>query len=649
MDELLEQFLLEGRDLVAQASADFVALGQRADDAVAIDSAFRAIHTLKGSVAIFALHPAERILHAAEDLLERAKKSGAAIEPDALAALVACIDRIDHWIDDIERDGSLPEDAASVSDRLVAAFLTHSRDTMPSSPASAAPASPDESAWTMALLERQEAAHDGARALAAFRYTPDPDCFFRGEDPLAIAMAVPEILVLSVRPAGGAWPAHDAIEPFACTSILEGLSAADVETVRGALRLVHDQATVTAVDTRRDSGAALPERDGKSADMLRVSAARVDALADGLGELIVAVNAMAGLAETANGVDRVLAANVRAVQAGLEKVTGRLHRDVSAVRAVSLESALRRLPRLVREIAESLGKQVRLTIEGEELEVDKQIADAMFEPLLHLLRNAIDHGAEPPEQRLASGKVVECLISLRFKRAGDSVMAILSDDGRGIDPARIREVAVERGLRNRDEAEALSDAAALRLIFVPGFSTAETVTSVSGRGVGMDAVQAVIERLRGTIDVESALGAGTTFRMRLPVSALTTRLLVVEAGSGRYGIALDQILETVRIENDALKAVGSGQACVLRGRTVPVVSLGALLGDDAPDHPVARMLVTQAAGDRVAVRVDRFSERLDAFVRPSAGLLASVPGVTGSTLMGDGSVLLVLDLPELLA
>ncbi len=166
----------------------------------------------------------------------------------------------------------------------------------------------------------------------------------------------------------------------------------------------------------------------------------------------------------------------------------------------------------------------------------------------------------------------------------------------------------------------------------------------------MDAVQAVIERLRGTIDVESVAGAGTTFRMRLPVSALTTRLLVVEAGDGRYGIALDQILETVRVESDALKPVGSGEACVLRGRTVPVVSLGALLGGgNAPDNPVARMLVTQAAGDRVAVRVDRFSERLDAFVRPSAGLLASVPGVTGSTLMGDGSVLLVLDLPELLA
>ncbi len=156
MDELLEQFLLEGRDLVAQASADFAALGQRADDAVAIDSAFRAIHTLKGSVAIFDLHPAERILHAAEDLLERAKKSGAAIEADALSVLVACIDRVDRWIDDVERDGALPDDAASVADRLVAAFQTHADSGNPPSAGTAAPAAPEESAWVAALLRRQK-------------------------------------------------------------------------------------------------------------------------------------------------------------------------------------------------------------------------------------------------------------------------------------------------------------------------------------------------------------------------------------------------------------------------------------------------------------------------------------------------------------
>ncbi|HWW55863.1 MAG TPA: chemotaxis protein CheW, partial [Sphingopyxis sp.] len=337
------------------------------------------------------------------------------------------------------------------------------------------------------------------------------------------------------------------------------------------------------------------------------------------------------------------------VQARLEQVTARLHRDVSSVRAVPLESALRRLPRLAREIAGSLGKQVAFSVEGADIEVDKQIADTLFEPLLHLLRNAIDHGTEAAADREAAGKPAEARIMLRFRRSGDSIIAELSDDGRGIDPAAMRRLAAERGLIDVEEAAAMSDVAAQRLIFAAGFSTAREVTSISGRGVGMGAVQAVVERLRGTIDLESDPGGGTRFTLRLPVSALTTRLLVVETGRERYGVALDQVIETVRASRDELKPVASGHACVLRGRTVPVVSLGALLGAGESDDPVARLLVTQAGGERVALRVEGFAERLDAFVRPTAGLLAAVPGVTGSTLMGDGSVLLVLDLPELLA
>lgn len=489
-----------------------------------------------------------------------------------------------------------------------------------------------------------------AAPMTLFRYTPDTDCFFRGEDPLALAMAVPDLVSLRILPAGGAWPEAEVFEPFSCRSLVEGASTASEEAVRAAFRLVPDQVEIhAALPDENAEGAQLADRETRGTDVLRVDAARVDALADGLGELIVAVNAVAKLSEAAGSVDRALGAQLRAVQARLEQVTARLHRDVSSVRAVPLESALRRLPRLAREIAGSLGKQVAFSVEGADIEVDKQIADTLFEPLLHLLRNAIDHGTEAAADREAAGKPAEARIMLRFRRSGDSIVAELSDDGRGIDPAAMRRLAAERGLIEVEEAAAMSDVAAQRLIFAAGFSTAREVTSISGRGVGMDAVQAVVERLRGTIDLESDPGAGTRFTLRLPVSALTTRLLVVETGRERYGVALDQVIETVRTSRDELKPVASGHACVLRGRTVPVVSLGALLGAGESDDPVARLLVTQAGGERVALRVEGFAERLDAFVRPTAGLLAAVPGVTGSTLMGDGSVLLVLDLPELLA
>lgn len=647
MDELLDQFVLESRDLIAQAAADLATLGKRADDRTALDSAFRAIHTLKGSVAIFALVPAERVLHRAEDVLERARKGSVVLTAEALTGLVACLDRIDHWVDDMERDGALPPDAAAHADRLVAQLADEPLEAV--APDDRSQAEPVRDDWSKALIARESAAIGEANSvLTIFRYAPDADCFFRGEDPLSIAMGVPDLRSLQILPVGGEWP--EEIEPFACVSVLEGVSGADLEAVRTAFRLVVGQVEIAAIDPQRDVRQAdLPGREGGQTEVLRVAASRIDALADGIGELIVAVNAISALAREAEAVDRGLAASVRGLQASLAGVTARLRDHVGAVRAVALGSALRRLPRLAREIADGLGKRIAFKIMGEDVEVDRQIADALFEPLLHLVRNAIDHGAETPQERIAQGKPAECAISLRIRRDGDAIVATLADDGRGIDPARLRAVAVARGIIAQDEAAALSDRAALALIFAPGFSTSGEVTAISGRGVGMDAVRSVIERLRGTIEIESEPGAGTIFRMRLPVSALTTRLLVVEAAGDRYGIALDQIVETVRLEEAALRPVGTGLACVLRGRTVPVFDLGRLLGAREAGGGIARMLVTQATGDAVAVRVEGFAERLDAFVRPPAGLLAAIPGVVGSTLMGDGSVLLVLDLPELLA
>ena len=651
MDELLEQFFLEGRELVAQAMTDFTALAQRPGDRAALDSAFRAIHTLKGSVAIFSLVPAERVLHAAESLLEAARKGDGVLFPAGLAGLVATLDATDRWIDDLEQSGALPHDAASVAEALLARLTVERGDGPEKSTPPRAVKSGDLPVWTAALIARMETGdRPSGGLLTLFRYTPDPDCFFRGEDPLALAGAIPDLLKLQIRPAAEAWPEAHMLEPFVCTSILEGASGASVDVVRAAFRLVPDQVEVIAgpAAVAAESG-AVPDRESRGTDVLRVDAVRVDALADGLGELIVAVNSVSKLGDRVGAGDRELAANIRAVQARLEQVTARLHRDVSSVRAVPIETALRRLPRLAREMAEGLSKDVLFSIEGAEIEVDKQIADALFEPLLHLLRNAIDHGAEAPAERVAAGKSPQCRVALGFRREGDAVLVRLSDDGRGMDPAAIRRVAVARELVDADDAEAMSDAAALRLIFTAGFSTAREVTAISGRGVGMDAVQAAIERLRGTIDIESEAGVGTTFSIRLPVSALTTRLLVVEAGRERYGVSLDQVIETVRTEESELMPVASGRACVLRGRTVPVMSLGVLLGAEEVEDSVARLLVTQAGGERVALRVAGFAERLDAFVRPSAGLLAAVPGVSGSTLMGDGSVLLVLDLPQLLA
>ena len=639
MDELLAQFLIEGRDLVAQASDDFARLQRQPGDAAAVDNAFRAIHTLKGSVGIFPMGPAERVLHATEEVLERARKGAATLDRDTVRVLVACLDAVDRWIDQIEQAGALAPDA----ERVAAEALARLPGGVEQTPAG----SQEAPEWLATLLAREAAVVDSAaETLVAFRHTPDPECFFRGDDPLAIAAAVPELVALAILPAEGAWPALEAIEPFTCFSILEGLSAAPLSAVQAAFRMVPDQVSLHPIAPPSGERAAV---EGQASAMLRVEAARVDALGDRLSELTVAVNGFAPLATQADLVDEGLATRIRAVQADLERVSADLHRSVSAVRLVSLAPTLRRLPRMVREIAAGLGKQVAFTVSGEALEVDKVIADGLFEPLLHLVRNALDHGIEAPEARQFAGKPTEGQLRLTAARDGDAVQITLSDDGTGIDPARIRDVATARGLLAVEDAARLTDEAALRLIFAPGFSTARQVTEVSGRGVGMDAVQAAVERMCGTIAIDSKLGHGTAFRLRLPANALTTRLLVVEVGDDRYGVALDQIVETVRIDNEKLVPVGEGVACVWRGRAMPVLSLAVLLGGAEPPSPSAKLLVTRSGGERVALKVGAFAERIDAIVRPPTGLLASVPGVNGSTLLGDGGVLLVLDLPELAA
>lgn len=640
MDELLAQFLIEGRDLVAQAAGDLAALADDPRAPGAVDSAFRAIHTLKGSVGLFAMGPAEQVLHAAEDVLEAARKGGM-LDRGTIAALVACIDLIDRWIDEMEAAGALDAGAARDAAALLARLGRQEANAPPGA----------SQAWMADLAERRPAVLGAASGpLVAFRYTPDPDCFFQGEDPLAIVAAVPALVSLEILPAAGYWPVLAEIEPFRCGSVLEGISAAPLVDVAAAFRLVAHQVACHVLEHPSNPQPSEPDRsDALSTSVLRVEAGRLDALADGLAALIVATNALTPLAETAARTDGSLAASIRGAQAEIESRMAELQRSIARVRLVPLAPTLRRLPRMVREIADALGKPVNFAMRGEQLEVDKQIADALFEPLLHLLRNAIDHGIEDAATRAAAGKPEPGTVTLSARREGDAIVVTLADDGAGMDPQRLRDAAVARGLLTEAAARALSDAAALRLIFAPGFSTARATTAVSGRGVGMDAVQAAIDKLRGTIAIDSAPGQGTRFVLRLPANALTTRLLVVEAGGERYGVALDQIVETVRVGREALLPVGEGLACVLRGRTVPVLSLAALLGGAQDDAPHAKLLVTRSAGERVALRVDGFAERLDTVVRPPSGLLANLPGIAGSALMGDGSVLLVLDLPELAA
>jgi len=390
-----------------------------------------------------------------------------------------------------------------------------------------------------------------------------------------------------------------------------------------------------------------------AARTLRVDAGRVDALVALVGELVVARNALGHLAARAEAGEEAstLARAMRAADADIGRLATALHRNVVSLRLTPLSQVFRRFARPVREAARGLGKDVVLEVTGEETEADRGIVENLFEPLLHVVRNAVDHGLEDAATRRRGGKPEAGLIRIAAAQEGDGIVVSVVDDGGGIDPAFIRRRAVERGLRSAEAVEAMDEDAVTDLIFAPGFSTAESVGALSGRGVGMDAVRAAADRMGGRVSLESRVGLGTTVRLHLPQTIALARLMVVAAGGESYGIAMELIDAVVRRSRTAIQAVVGGNATVLRGRTVPVLRLADLLGHGGLSEagPEALLMAVRTGSDSIALEIDRIEDRIEAVVRPPTGLVGSIPGVAGTTSLGDGRVLLVLDPASILA
>lgn len=652
MDELFEQFMIEGRELISKATEDLMVLEEDLSDAGRLDSAFRAVHTLKGSVAIFDLAPMGVALHAAEDLLGAVRSAAEPMDLPVAQALLGCLDQCDRWMDVIEESGHLPlaapKDAVRIATGLVA--LTGAP------PAALAANRPIDESWLADLLQRHSGrlgeARSAGRPLIAVRYCPAPDCFFSGDDPMSFVSAIPELLVLDIR-AIESWPPLESFDPYRCNLLIELVTAASEADVRQLFRFIPDQVEIAEVAPLAgiEGQESLFTAGAEAQRTIRVDSLQIDRLLDLVGELVVTKNSFAHLAaHAAAGVEpKVIAAAIRAAQATTDRLVTDMHRAVMDVRMVPLDRQFRRLTRMVRELAQRLDRNVAFDVEGQETRVDKAVADALFEPLLHLVRNAVDHGIEAPELRQGSGKAPQGRLVLSARTLGDQILIEIRDDGAGIDPAKVRRVAGERQILSNERLEEMDDAAAIQLIFAPGFSTATAITDVSGRGVGMDAVKTAIERLGGRVSLASKLGEGTIVTLRLPATAALTTVLVVQVGEQRFAIPLDLVVETVRIPRSAIMPVGLGRAFVLRDRTLPLVELAAVLGIHAANETQdARILVIDAGQGRVGVAVDDFSERLDVMLRPMTGLLAHVPGVSGTTLLGDGSVLLILNLEEVI-
>jgi two-component system, chemotaxis family, sensor kinase CheA len=411
-------------------------------------------------------------------------------------------------------------------------------------------------------------------------------------------------------------------------------------------------------------GAAAPAPEGEvkfgrraedtflGAKSIKVDQAKIDRLMNLIGEMVVAKNALpylAGRAEEVFGV-RELSREIKAQYAVINRIAEEMQDSIMQVRMMPVSFVFQRFPRLVRDTSNKLGKEVNLVLEGEETEADKNIIESLGDPLVHIVRNSLDHGIESPEVRLAAGKPAAGTLTIRASQEADRVFIEIRDDGKGIDPELIKRKAYEKGVIDEDHLERITDQEAVNLVFAAGFSTAETISDLSGRGVGMDVVRTAIERVNGTVQLESEKGKGTRIRISLPLSMAVTNVMIVESNSQIFGVPMEAVVETVRVPRSAIRTIKKSMAAVLRGRIVPLKSLNVLLGLPAPqkanDEDELAVLVVSLGNESVGILVDDFHETVDIILKPMAGVLSGLAAYSGSALLGDGSVLMVLNMKE---
>ncbi|ESQ92628.1 chemotaxis protein CheA [Asticcacaulis benevestitus] len=408
-----------------------------------------------------------------------------------------------------------------------------------------------------------------------------------------------------------------------------------------------------------DKGSAQDERDASiRADpkqapsrILKVDQGKIDALMNLIGELVVSKNSLPFLARRAEEVhgSREMSREIKEQYAIIDRLAQEMQAAIMQVRMLPIADVFDRFPRLVRDLSRKLAKDISLVIEGGDTAADKNIIEALNDPLLHIVRNSLDHGVEPPAERVAAGKPQCATIGLKAYQEADYVVIEVNDDGRGMDPAKIRASAVKKGVITPDEAGRLSDQEAINLIFRPGFSTAEKISDLSGRGVGMDVVRTAIEKLGGRVSVTSRIGEGSNTKLMLPLSMAVTRVMIIEAASDLFGVPMDLIVETVRVETKRIHKIKQAEAFVLRDQLIPLVRMADLLS--LPARPLVddaeAVLVCRIDGRLVGLVIDDFRVGMDVIVKPLEGIVAGIPGFSGTTLLGDGRVLLVLDLKEL--
>jgi two-component system chemotaxis sensor kinase CheA len=645
---LIYEFVGEAKEHLANVSDDLLALEQGKDESsrYRIDRLFRALHSVKGGAGFFGCRRIEELAHLMETVFERMREGTVAVEPVAIDALLAGADRILTLLDDVERSNDA--DVSPLLDRL-RRFVPE--ETTAPAPTLPVPATPPASV-ALSLSEEMRSARPAGHDFV-YRVRVDlAECHRRqGQAPVAVVRRLQEAgTILDARldvpggdlfiglPAGPVW--FDAVVAAALlperfrTAL--GLAGAEVVVIESPAAVVSQPPAPVPVTAPR-----APERPGS----IRIPVPLVDRMMTLAGELVLVRNQAVRAVAPGD-------AALGAIAQRLDAVTSELQDAAMRMRMQPVGNLFGKFPRMVRDLARQLGKQIELDVSGTEVELDKTILEGLSDPLTHLVRNACDHGIEPPAQRRGAGKPEEGRIALGARHLGGRIVIEVRDDGRGIDPPAIRRKALEQGLRAPADLARLGDHEILSLILLPGFSTAREVTDVSGRGVGMDVVKTNLEQLGGTLEIDSAPGRGTAFTLHLPLTLAIIPCLLVSAGGETYAISQKDVEELVCLDpaqSQARIEVAHDQEVVrLRGRLLPLVRLTEVLhgsadGDErsSPSTPLY-FAVLKVGSRRFGLVLDGILNTEEIVVKPLHPALKPLTIYSGATVLGDGRAALIL-------
>jgi len=602
MDEIVQEFLVESHENLDQLDTDLIALEQEPGSRPLLGSIFRTIHTIKGTSGFLAYSKLEAVTHVGESLLSRLRDGELVLDPEMTSALLEMVDAVRGLLSSIEANG--------------------------------AEGDPDHTDLIARLTALQSPPSQDAAAVPVQRQTDDDEAI-QPEEPAVVEVVIPRLGEMLVQ-SGVAAPTD------VLAAVLDQTLGGDSRKL-GEILVSKGRAQQSEVDTALETQGET--RRSVSDSSIRVDVDLLDALMTLVGELVLTRNQIIQHAATREDADLVRSSQ------RLNLIASELQEGVMKTRMQPIDSVWSKIPRVIRDLSLTCGKQVRVEMEGKETELDRTILESTKDPLTHLVRNAVDHAIETPAERIAAGKDPEGLLLMRAFHEGGQVNIEITDDGKGIDPAVIGAKALEKGLVSPDQLSRMTPREIVNLVFLPGFSTAAQVTNVSGRGVGMDVVKTNIERIGGTIDVQSVVGRGTTFRIKIPLTLAIIPALTVTCAGDRYAIPQVSLLELVRLEGEAVTAgveqIQGAPVYRLRGNLLPLVYLDRELavgpGELDRQRDTLFIVVLQADDRQFGLVVDGVCDTEEIVVKPLGKQLKGIPSFAGATILGDGKVALILD------